>query len=208
MLTQEELDYGLGNSIYKKEMSFLLRNQHLAERRLHRYGMKSCCFGTTIHLLKAGEFVKQLWREAGHELEDYSDAMGDYICIPNNKGPGYVGREPMELFLKHLTPISINVPDVVIAFYWKNAHAEFCEFGLGHVGISLGHFNGENLMFHQRKIGARFGVANIDHYREDIVNNVLSQNDRPSIETKFYLPDITLKNFEIRREFGLPLTFK
>ena len=188
------------SSRYGDRISFLLDNPHLAEKELGKSGEYSCCHGTVTYILNANEIMKQLWQEAGHELDNHSDASGNFIQIPNNERPGYVGGDPMELFLNNFYHSSKHL-DTVVGFFWKNPKAEYYGFGLGHTGIYLGNLNSEDIMFNQKELAEPFEITSINTFK-----NNLSEHAKPFLEIRYYIPDIALTTFNLRREFGLSLT--
>jgi hypothetical protein len=181
-LNEESVKYGdlIKNSRFRDKISFLINNPHLAEVELLK-NFEPCCWGTTAYMLDANQQVKNIWVEKGHKLDDHCDAMGDFVLIPDNDKPGYIGRTPMELFLETL-PRSNKEKDAVIAFFWQNKNnTEYCDFGLHHTGVYLGNDDGKDIFFEQGGIGERFRFFSIEDFIKD-----LSEESRKTLQIRFY----------------------
>ncbi len=116
--------------------------------------------GTVAYVTNAVPLIKRLWTAAGHDLENHSDGLGNYVCVPNENVPGYVGRDPMELFLR----TQIRVPPMrgnVAVLSWQNKNSEFLGFGIGHCTIYLGSLGNEQVLFQQTDCGKPFCVSTL-----------------------------------------------
>ena len=167
------------NSMFKGRISFLVSNPGLAETKLE-HGVNPCCWGTTAYLLDANQKVKDVCVGNSLSLDNYCDAMGDYVVIPDNDKPGYIGRQHMELFLDSL-PRCDAEKDAVVAFFWQNMNNEFCGFGLHHSAIYLGDYGDKRIMFHQKEIGQRFQFISIEDFIKD-----LSEESQRTLDVRFY----------------------
>jgi hypothetical protein len=168
------------NSRFSDRISFLVSNPQLASVKLDN-GVNPCCWGTTTYVIGANQGLKDVCVKNGFSLDDYCSAMGDFVVIPDNDKPGYVGREPMELFLSTL-PESDAVKDSVVAFRWHNRNnEEFCAFGLHHSGIYLGNYGGQQIIFHQKEIGQRFQFISLDEFVKE-----LCEESRRTLDVRYY----------------------
>jgi hypothetical protein len=174
----------IGNSRFRDRIMFLLDNPDLAWRNLQK-DEKPCCFGTIAYLLDANRKIRELWKKSGHNLDDYSDALGNYVVLPEDDRPGYVGMEPMELFLSTLQETAME-KDCVVALFWQNSNTEgFTGFGLGHSAVYLGKHMEKDMVFEQLGRGKEFRIRPM----EDFVN-LLSQEPRSTLKIKCYrLPE-------------------
>ena len=147
------------NSRFREKLILLIQNPNLAFNLLERtHGIHSCCLGTSVYVAGRNQDVKRLWIEAGYSLDDYSNALGDYICLPDEDRPGYVGEAPMELLQQTLNKSRI-APDTLVSFYWNIPNTEKCGFRLRHSGIFLGREKGRGIFFHQKSEGERFAIT-------------------------------------------------
>ncbi|MBW3023189.1 hypothetical protein KY308_03730 [Candidatus Woesearchaeota archaeon] len=169
-------------SKFRDKIRFLKENPQLAFTNLANEGINPCCWGTAVYTVGGNRKIKQLWTENGHELDDYCCALGNYICIPDDSMPGYVGEEPMELFQASLVE-SDAAPDTIISFYWDNPNTELCGFRLRHSAICLGKHNGDEIIFHQLARGERFAICTLDQYKTG-----LSDRARKTLEARVYDP--------------------
>jgi len=169
-------------SRFRDRISFLVNNPHLAETNLPG-NEKPCCWGTVSYVLCANQKVRDIWVKNGHRLDDHANALGDYVVLPENHALGYIGREPMELFLTTLKETSAE-EDSVISFFWQNKNNEgFTGFGVGHSGIYLGRYGGSEIMFEQRELGGRFGFRSV----KDFIYS-LSDESRSNLKIKYHNP--------------------
>lgn len=188
MISELEKEYGkykdiIADSRFEKQIRFLAENPHLAFAQLHDgKGIKPCCWGTAVYLLGGNKKVKDLWEKAGHKFDDFSDAMGDFVCIPDDNIPGYVGEEPMKMFQEILSRIG-RAPDTLVSLYWDIPNTEACGFRLRHSGICLGKDDGQDIMFHQLNEGERFCICPVEEFER-----TLSSYARKSLEKRFYAP--------------------
>jgi len=167
------------DSSFRDKISFLVNNPDLTKTKLFG-GLNPCCWGTTTYVIGANQGVKDVCVKNGFSLDDYCSAMGDFVVIPDNNKPGYVGREPMELFLSTLSK-SDAVKDSVVAFFWQNKNNEFCGFGLHHSGIYLGDYGNQKIIFHQKEIGERFQFIPLDEFVKE-----LCEESRRTLDVRFY----------------------
>ncbi len=179
----------VSGSRYRDRILFLVENPNLAFAKFHDYGIKPCCWGTTVFVLGANNIIKKLWQDAGYALDDYSDALGDYVCIPDDHKPGYVGEEPMRLFQETLLP-SGPKPDSVVSWFWDANNIETIGFRLRHSGIYLGKNSNRDVFFHQTCEGGRFSIGRIDEFEKDLPQKSGALIE--TIEKKFYMSLVTI----------------
>jgi len=144
--------------------------------------IKPCCWGTAVYVVGGNSRMKRLWAESGKRLDDYSDACGDFVCIPDENSPGYVGEEPMKLFLK-TCEFTESDKDTVISFNWREDHTELCRYRLRHSGVALGKKDGITVMFHQVWGGGRFAVCSLEEFA-----STLRETTRRTLRHYFYQP--------------------
>ena len=190
-LDEERVKYKelIDSSRFRDRISFLVNNPDLASSTLNsQWGIfKPCCWGTTAYLLGANEKVKDIWLKEGNVLDDYSDALGDFIIIPDNDKPGYIGMVPMQLYLDTLQEKDME-KDCVVGLFWESPNCEgFTGFGLGHTGIYLGEYEGKHIMFEQKQIGKRFRFVSID----DRVSE-LGDDSRRTLKMRYYSTSLLL----------------
>lgn len=171
------------DSKFGRRIRFLVENPQLAFAVLHKgIHIQPCCFGTAVYILGGNKQIKGLWAREGHGLYDYSDALGDFVCIPDDNAPGYAGEGPMEVFQKALS-ISDCAPNTLISFYWDNPNTESCGFRLRHSGIYLGETGSRGVMFHQLEEGGRFSIGCIEDFEASV-----SPDFRDSLKKRLYAP--------------------
>lgn len=169
-------------------IKFLCENPHIGKRIIGEWNMKPNCWGTTIFLVGQEEKVKEIYvKKTGNALDDYSDAMGDYVNIPTNELPGYVGEDPLVFFLEGKTNFVCageeNIGGIV-AFHWRDDHTESCGFRLRHAGIYLGDDGWNQIFFHQEKIGGEYGFISVQEYKRTI-----HPQSQKTFEANFYVSE-------------------
>ncbi len=158
------------DSRFRERIRGLQQNPNWAFAHLHE-DIRPCCFGTAVYVIGENSLMKDLWKRSGKSLDDYSDACGDFVCIPDDNSPGYIGQEPMELFLKACEPAESD-KDTILSFYWNEPFSELRGQRLRHSGIFLGKKDGRTVMFHQLGEGKRFGVCSIEGFLSQFSANV------------------------------------
>ncbi len=169
------------SSAYSEKLLYLVGNSSLAQSELAD-GIFPNVFGAITYVIGQNEKIKSLWTEKGKPLDEYTDALGDFVCIPNDDLPGYVGEEPMNVLLQGLSQTAL-APDRIIAFYWENNRTEANGFRLRHSGLYLGKQSGEDIFFHQDGIGGRYAISSIDDYKSDLL-----PSSTETLELKVFAP--------------------
>lgn len=168
-------------SMFKGSICFLVNHPRYAFTKLHYDGsgfIEPSCWGTIVFLMRMNTRIKRMWRRAGNDLGDYCDALGDYVCIPNNDRPGYVGRRPMQMLLDQLAS-SDKAPDAIVGFYWQKTQVGFCGFGVQHAALYLGIHDGDEILFHQIGRGEDFEFTSLAEYEN-------SHDDNSQYEVRFF----------------------
>lgn len=152
------------NSRFRKNLLFLINHPHLAFTNIDPLDLEENpnCWGTSVFVTNQNQKVRKLWfKEKG--FVDHIDACGNYVCIPNNKTHGYVGEEPMELFLKEHQKTR-KKKDTIITFNWNIPNTELLGYRIRHSGIYLD----KNIFFHQISVNQRFCIGPIKDYIKTI----------------------------------------
>jgi hypothetical protein len=178
----EKYDELIDRSVYREKIRTLQRNCNLASTVFDKErNLRPCCWGTAVYIVGGNARVKELWKSTGRSLDDYSDACGDFVCIPDDNYPGYVGELPMELFLRTCEPTESD-KDTLVAFSWDVPDTELCGFRLRHTGVALGKKYGATIFFHQKNEGDVFDVCSIYELMAS-----LSEYSLSTLRYKFYM---------------------
>jgi hypothetical protein len=181
---------------YKSKILDLLTNQPEIQKDYWNIRKGSNCYGTIIHLLNGQDRVKQIWGEAGNDLNKNNiyieDCIMDYIDSPQ-----YVGPKPYKLFLEsELTQIEEIESNCIITYKWAQLNSLHNRgFILRHTAMVLKHDkkNPEKTwMFHQRGLGLEFQLTPMNQFLNKITNqnekniSKVTQTIRDSLEINFW----------------------
>lgn len=139
------------------------------------------CHGTSVYLFGLNKRVKQLWQDFGYKLNDFSSPKGDFVCIPDDSSPGYVGERPMKLLLEEMEETSM-IPGCLVAYNYGSILSPF-NYGLNHSATYLGidKPTGKHKIFHQHGHGGPWEFANLNFLEEE-----LSPEGRSGLRIKFF----------------------
>lgn len=170
-------------SRYRDRIEFLIQHPELAAATLNEERkIQPSCYGTAAFVIDKQRTVKELWKNAGHPLDYYANGYGDFVCIPDETKPGYLGEKPMTLLQASLNE-SMVTPDTLISFSWNIPNTELCGMRLRHAGIYLGQLSNQNIFFQQLGEGERFGFSSLQQFEE-----ALSTQERKTLDIRLYQP--------------------
>jgi len=161
-------------SQYGECIQHLLDNPELARTELGRVFCKPVypnCWGTAVYVVGGNERVRELWSARHSDLDTQIDASGNYVRIFDTNIPGYVGDNPMGLFLSTCTQTR-RAQDRIVSFYWGERNL----WGIGHAGIIM-----EDGMFHKPDQEKPFEIVLFNDYLAS-----LSDTTRETLEVKFH----------------------
>lgn len=158
----------LSSSPQGERALYLLKNPSIASR-LITAGQEYCanCSGTASNVCGIDNLIKEHYLAQGYELGDFEIPDGDFVLLPDDGTPGYIGRKPFVSFLGQspiVTEETEPSPGSIVGF-WRNRGKFFNgPYGIQHSGVCLGDEDGSAVFFQKLSRFGDFAIGFLDHY--------------------------------------------
>ncbi len=181
----ETINNGLVNSSrFKRKISFLRENSHLATSSFDTESYSNC-MGTTAFAIGIDRKLKEHWESLVKKEKVIEDTENCVVLPSARNRPGYIGIGVMETYLQDVVNArevdEMKAKDGIVGFYFNHGDDSRLSVGLQHTAIYLG---GER-MFQQWKRKGEFKLSSLAEYVATI-----SQEVRKALKIRFFQPEI------------------